>query len=363
MCRIEWIRSSVARSHFQEEYPLHSRSKAFTLIELLVVIAIIAILAAILFPVFAQAKESAKRTKTLAEAKQVGTAMVMYTTDADDTFPIMHSVDPATGTYLHSANGIFNYRLPAVPAGWGPNSVWREADSVAWQNSTLPYSKNGDILGGAGLNVWTSGFDYSAAPGGLPVTSLSANGLLNTWSATGVAAPSQLPLLWFGNGKEAYRGYGYTNPYLRCTQTGTVGAPAAPCRFNPGGRSQLNGSAARAREDTYEFTFEPGNDTVQVFSGGNIVVRADTSARFLKMGSNSGTEAEARETRAINEPGFIYTVGSNGDRGGSTPAGYVWWPMRCVSSAGAPHYQSMFRPDSEFNYGFGTTGDNAPCFQ
>jgi len=58
--------------------------KAFTLIELLVVIAIIAILAAILFPVFAQAKAAAKTTVAISQMKQLGTAMVMYSTDADD---------------------------------------------------------------------------------------------------------------------------------------------------------------------------------------------------------------------------------------------------------------------------------------
>ncbi|HVT12676.1 MAG TPA: prepilin-type N-terminal cleavage/methylation domain-containing protein [Fimbriimonadaceae bacterium] len=59
--------------------------KAFTLIELLVVIAIIAILAAILFPVFAQAKEAAKRTADLSNAKQIGLAFNMYATDYDDS--------------------------------------------------------------------------------------------------------------------------------------------------------------------------------------------------------------------------------------------------------------------------------------
>lgn len=61
------------------------RQKAFTLIELLVVIAIIAILAAILFPVFAQAKEAAKKTSCLSNFKNVSTATYLYSGDNDDT--------------------------------------------------------------------------------------------------------------------------------------------------------------------------------------------------------------------------------------------------------------------------------------
>src|SRR5512142_1370838 len=79
--------------------------RAFTLIELLVVIAIIAILAAILFPVFAQAKESAKQTQCLMQMKQLGLALAMYENDND------------------------NYWAPAanktqVGAGFPPQQMW-----------------------------------------------------------------------------------------------------------------------------------------------------------------------------------------------------------------------------------------------
>lgn len=64
------------------------KRKAFTLIELLVVIAIIAILAAILFPVFAQAKEKAKQTQCLSNLNQMGKSLVLYLGDHDDTYPL-----------------------------------------------------------------------------------------------------------------------------------------------------------------------------------------------------------------------------------------------------------------------------------
>src|ERR1700753_3672408 len=66
---------------------LRQGKSGFTLIELLVVIAIIAILAAILFPVFAQAREKARQISCLSNTKQIGLAVMMYVQDYDETYP------------------------------------------------------------------------------------------------------------------------------------------------------------------------------------------------------------------------------------------------------------------------------------
>lgn len=70
------------------------RKTGFTLIELLVVIAIIAILAAILFPVFAQAREKARQTSCLSNLKQIGLAYIMYSQDYDNFLPVTLDYQP-----------------------------------------------------------------------------------------------------------------------------------------------------------------------------------------------------------------------------------------------------------------------------
>jgi prepilin-type N-terminal cleavage/methylation domain-containing protein/prepilin-type processing-associated H-X9-DG protein len=70
------------------------KTRGFTLIELLVVIAIIAILAAILFPVFAQAREKARQTSCLSNLKQIGTGLQMYAQDYDECFPLNNTSIP-----------------------------------------------------------------------------------------------------------------------------------------------------------------------------------------------------------------------------------------------------------------------------
>jgi prepilin-type N-terminal cleavage/methylation domain-containing protein/prepilin-type processing-associated H-X9-DG protein len=79
------------------------RQSAFTLIELLVVIAIIAILAAILFPVFAQAKAAAKKTVCLSNLKQQALAALMYGNDNDDGMPDVAVYNEQAETYIFAA--------------------------------------------------------------------------------------------------------------------------------------------------------------------------------------------------------------------------------------------------------------------
>jgi prepilin-type N-terminal cleavage/methylation domain-containing protein/prepilin-type processing-associated H-X9-DG protein len=103
------------------------KQRAFTLIELLVVIAIIAILAAILFPVFAQAKEAAKKTTCISNLKQLGIASIMYSGDNDDTYVMLEN----TANRYTVANMLHPYIKNAqknvnADGGnlWPDDSVW-----------------------------------------------------------------------------------------------------------------------------------------------------------------------------------------------------------------------------------------------
>lgn len=105
--------------------------KGFTLIELLVVIAIIAILAAILFPVFAQAKLAAKKTNDLSQIKQHSLASLMYSNDFDDQAMAF----PYAGTWSTSCPGC------------GSNTVFTHGEMGPWWTDRLmPYVKNKGIF-------------------------------------------------------------------------------------------------------------------------------------------------------------------------------------------------------------------------
>src|SRR5690606_17133940 len=93
------------------------RNRGFTLIELLVVIAIIAILAAILFPVFAQAREAARKTQCLSNTKQLGAAYMMYLQDFDETFPphVTERTAPSGTPDTAAARAPFTYKTKLAP--------------------------------------------------------------------------------------------------------------------------------------------------------------------------------------------------------------------------------------------------------
>lgn len=106
-----------------------SRHSGFTLIELLVVIAIIAILAAILFPVFSRAREQARRTACLSNMKQIGTALYMYAQDYDEILPERYGCNNDAahcGGDFETINGIGYVRT--------------------WKSMLVPYIKSRDVF-------------------------------------------------------------------------------------------------------------------------------------------------------------------------------------------------------------------------
>jgi prepilin-type N-terminal cleavage/methylation domain-containing protein/prepilin-type processing-associated H-X9-DG protein len=111
------------------------KTKGFTLIELLVVIAIIAILAAILFPVFASAKLAAKKTVDLSNMKQVGTGFLLYANDYDDRFPLT-SFPTATNSWaIRTQPYVKSWDLFRSP---GDNSAFWPAKGTQWPDETVP---------------------------------------------------------------------------------------------------------------------------------------------------------------------------------------------------------------------------------
>jgi prepilin-type N-terminal cleavage/methylation domain-containing protein/prepilin-type processing-associated H-X9-DG protein len=108
--------------------------KAFTLIELLVTIAIIAILAAILFPVFARARENARRASCMSNMKQIGLGMMQYLQDYDDWYPpfMWNSLTPQNDAAMPGAK---------FKVKWGSTGNY-----VSWMDIIYPYVKSTQIF-------------------------------------------------------------------------------------------------------------------------------------------------------------------------------------------------------------------------
>ena len=169
---------------------MHRKTKAFTLIELLVVIAIIAILAAILFPVFAQAKDAAKKTVCLSQAKQTGLSAMMYANDNDNM-------------YVPASYGSYD---PTWSAPWFGDGV----GLLYWNQIIQPYIKSYEMLvcpskdytdfGYAAYvnGQWADPGNHSSNPKGMLRVSWSWNNL-ETWPYANQVDPA-----FNANGKTGY---------------------------------------------------------------------------------------------------------------------------------------------------------------
>ena len=130
----------------------HNRKIGFTLIELLVVIAIIAILAAILFPAFARARENARRVSCLSNQKQLGLGMIQYAQDYDEKFPNL--ANAGTGF-----NGFYSWDDAIYP--YVKSNQAYQCPSVSDKN-TRAYSMNWWVAG-SGLSAWKPTIPDNAA--------------------------------------------------------------------------------------------------------------------------------------------------------------------------------------------------------
>lgn len=126
------------------------KSNGFTLIELLVVIAIIAILASILFPVFARARENARRSSCLSNIKQLGLAMMQYTQDHDEKLAPLLIDHGAAGAYIL------------------PNGQPSPRSAMMWYHMLYPYMKNIQIMNCPSESrvKWTDGTYTGGVPYG-----------------------------------------------------------------------------------------------------------------------------------------------------------------------------------------------------
>ncbi|MCU0316349.1 MAG: DUF1559 domain-containing protein [Fimbriimonadaceae bacterium] len=229
--------------------------RAFTLIELLVVIAIIAILAAILFPVFAQAKEAAYKANCQSNLKQLGTAFHLYASDFDDTFPTpgggTRLIDPANGPV---ANSWIQTNADGSGGGLWPYTKQRSLSGAKGNLYSSPLASNG-TRPTAGLNPWDdevrsyimNDFLRQSFPGTyvtnvLPTTPLQPIGYASGISTTQVESVSTLILLYIGSQRPDGRTNRNGSPWHRRT-AGASNRPPFTIGFPVGmfaGRTQSN---------------------------------------------------------------------------------------------------------------------------
>lgn len=170
----------------------HTRPSAFTLIELLVVIAIIAILAAILFPVFAQARAKARQATALSNLKQIALGVTMYCQDNDETFPMtMETVSTGTPTTVSywAVEGYHGALDPYIKMGHGQGNK-----ANIWWDPSDPDRTTPAMWGSFSDNGLITGVPRTLASINAPASTVYGTLRTDNWTkAVGITPPTPLP--------------------------------------------------------------------------------------------------------------------------------------------------------------------------
>ena len=158
------------------------RMHAFTLVELLIVIAVVALLAALLFPVFSRVRENARATSCLSNMRQLGSALTLYTQDFDETFPMSRFPDAS-----HPLSGCTS----SNPAYQPEDKL--QGSSYNWRRAIIPYVKNLAVFAcPSNAYAWRQGGDESN-PAYPPASALPASYAFN-----GSFFHEAVPACWYG---------------------------------------------------------------------------------------------------------------------------------------------------------------------
>ena len=211
------------------------KKTGFTLIELLVVIAIIAILAALLFPVFAQAREQARQTVCSSNVRQIGMTVQMYAQDYDESLPIFfayNTKDPATGQSAKAGDALHkgielqllsyakNKDIFKCPDDQGSNYQRTDPDYgcpgrssyQACYGSSYRFTKRAFTVVGQDMAGATSGSSQNNDTTQFPTSYVSALAGFESPAETRIMRDEMMP--WFGASDVGGAKYGYYSAYF-----------------------------------------------------------------------------------------------------------------------------------------------------
>jgi len=276
---------------------MSNRRNAFTLIELLVVIAIIAILAAILFPVFAQARAKARQASCLSNVKQVTLAATQYAQDYDEQYPMAYAA--YGGTWVN--NYYTSYPWNATCAGGNCGGAWSAWAPCYFLNAIQPYAKNyqiGQCPSAVKDNL--GGYAQGAGAPKLEKSSYMYNGLLQSYPLAGITSSATVPLITESFGNAYFTGGTLSDPVLYCT-----GSIATACVYQ--GNKSGCGGYTNGNFSQYFTTTSP----MGIHGNGQTYGYSDGHAKFRNLSLGMRTPGK---TNYMTEAWANYTVtGAIGD--------------------------------------------------